>query len=245
MAARWAQSLVDLGAPDGHPPLGWVLGAVGLVVAALAVVSPVLGVAALAVGLAAPPLARPAITRRVRDRRDAQLPDLLDRVGAALRSGGSLPGALVAAARAAQPPLDRDLAAVAAEIEHGSPTAAALQRWAVQPSSSPDVRLTATALALGATAGGAVARSVDQVAATLRERRQLRAEVRALATQARSSTVVLVLAPPAFTLLLSTVEPSAVRFLLASPPGLACLAIGSALDLLGAAWMARILRSVA
>ncbi len=96
-----------------------------------------------------------------------------------------------------------------------------------------------------ARAGGHVARSVDQVAATLRERRQLRAEVRALATQARSSALVLVLAPPAFTLLLSAVEPGTVRFLLTSGTGLACLAAGIALDVVGGAWMARILRSAA
>jgi tight adherence protein B len=239
---RWADLLADLGLTDPVRTLRWIVGAAATALAVVATVSPAIGAAAL-IGIAgAPRLLLPTVVRRRDDRRDAQLPDLLDRIGAELRGGGTLARALVAAARPAPLPLQREVSILVLETEHGLPAADALHRWAERTSSS-DVRLAATALALGARAGGHVARSVDQVAATLRERRQLRAEVRALATQARSSALVLVLAPPAFTLLLSAVEPGAVRFLLTSGPGLACLAAGVALDVIGGAWMARILRS--
>ena len=84
-----------------------------------------------------------------------------------------------------------------------------------------------------------MARAVDRVAATLRERRELRAEVRALATQARASAGVLAVAPLAFAALVSTIEPGVVGFLVTTPVGLACLAVGLGLDGLGALWMAR------
>jgi tight adherence protein B len=105
--------------------------------------------------------------------------------------------------------------------------------------------LAVTALALGGKAGGEVARALDRVAATLRERRELRAEVRALATQARASAGVLIVAPLAFAALVSTIEPAVAGFLLASPLGLACLAVGLALDGLGALWMAHIVDAAA
>jgi tight adherence protein B len=238
----WAQALADLGLAAPDRAVWWIAVATTVALAGLVTVSPVISTAALAASACTPRMVRPAVARRRDDRRDAQVPELLDRIGAELRSGGTLAAALVTAGRAAPPPLQRELAVLTSEIDHGLPAAEALQRWC-DASFSPDVRLAATALGLGARAGGHVARSVDQVGATLRERRQLRAEVRALATQARSSALVLVLAPPAFTLLLSAVEPGTVRFLLATPPGLACLGAGIALDLLGGAWMARILRS--
>jgi tight adherence protein B len=102
------------------------------------------------------------------------------------------------------------------------------------------VALATTAIGLGGRTGGEVARALDRVAATLRERRELRAEVRALATQARASAGVLIVAPPAFALLASTVEPGVAGFLLTSPAGLGCLGAGLALDGLGAHWMGRI-----
>jgi tight adherence protein B len=77
----------------------------------------------------------------------------------------------------------------------------------------------------------------------LRERREVAGEVRALATQARTSAGVLAVAPLAFTGLVSTIEPGAVAFLVTSPLGLACLLLGLALEALGAVWMTRITRS--
>jgi tight adherence protein B len=104
------------------------------------------------------------------------------------------------------------------------------------------VRLTAAALGLGVEAGGEVARSVDRVAATLRERRELQAEAHSLATQARASATVLGLAPLGFTALVSSVEPGVVRVLVASPVGWLCLGGGLALDAAGLTWMSRIVR---
>jgi tight adherence protein B len=85
-----------------------------------------------------------------------------------------------------------------------------------------------------------VARAVDRTAATLRERQELRGEVRALATQARASAAVLALAPLAFAGLVATIEPAATTFLVASPVGWACLGGGLVLELVGAVWMSRI-----
>jgi tight adherence protein B len=192
-----------------------------------------------------PDAARWLTRHRRRRQRDAQLPDALDRLAAALRAGQAPGPALVAVAAKVPEPLGAELQAIARRLVGGVSLATALDAWAADPTASDDVRLAAATLTLGAGAGGAVARAVDGVAATLRERGELAAEVRALATQARSSATVLAVAPIGFTALVATVEPAIVAFLLTTPVGLGCLVVGGALQALGATWMARIVRAAA
>jgi tight adherence protein B len=175
-------------------------------------------------------------------RRDRQLPDALDRLASALRAGERVGPALVALAPQLPDPLGVELRAVARAVEHGTSLGAALEAWNANPTASRDVRLTTAALTIGSGEGGEVARAVDGVAATLRERHELRAELQALATQARASAGVLAAAPLAFAVLVAAVEPGAVLFLLTSPIGVACLLGGLALDAVGVVWMARITR---
>jgi tight adherence protein B len=182
--------------------------------------------------------------RRAR-RRDRQLPDALDRTAAALRAGDSVGAALARVAAAIPAPLGTELLSVARAVRLGTSAADALGAWARQPSSSPDVQLVATALAIGARAGGELARAVDGVAATLRERHELRREVHALATQARASAAVLAVAPLAFAGLVASIEPGAALFLVTEPVGLLCLVGGLGLEAVGAMWMARITRGAA
>jgi tight adherence protein B len=175
-------------------------------------------------------------------RRDAQLPEALERTASALRAGVSLGGALEAAAAASPPPLGDELAAMLASVDGGRPLAAALDEWA-ERATTPPVRLAATALALGAEAGGAVARAVDGVAATLRDRRTVAAEASALATQARASAALIAAAPLAFAALVSAADPGAAAMLFTTSVGLLCLTGGLALNTAGVLWMARIVRT--
>lgn len=183
--------------------------------------------------------------RRRLEARDRQLPDAMERVAAAMRAGARPGAAVTAVAAELPPPLGDELRHAVRGLRHGDELPLVLDRWAALRGASPDVVLAASALGLGAVAGGQVARAVDSVAATLRERRQLQAEVRALATQARSSAWLLAAAPAGFAALVATIEPGVMRFLLTTPVGLACLALGSALDTIGVMWMARIIRRVA
>ncbi len=87
-----------------------------------------------------------------------------------------------------------------------------------------------------------MARLIDAVAASLRERREVEAEAAALATQARASAGVLAAAPIVFAFLAAAADPEAGAFLLSTGPGLACLLGGVALLAVGGLWMARIVR---
>jgi tight adherence protein B len=187
-------------------------------------------------------LERAKPSRRSR-RRDGQLPDSLDRLASSLRAGLAVGPAVIELAAVADEPLAGDLRPIREALVHGTPATVALAAWGERPDASADVRLVVAALSLGAQAGGEVARAVDRIAGTLRERREVEAEVRALATQARASAVLLAVAPLAFAGLVATIEPGAVAFLVTDPVGLGCLLLGIGLDALGAAWMHRITRS--
>lgn len=223
--------------PAVRAAAGGALVAVVLLVGAL----PAAALAALVV--AAAPAARPWLRTRRRARRDAQLPAWLERLAAGLRAGLSLPGALSASATSAGWPLRQDLDRLLAQVDAGVGVEEALARWRTHPDASRSVALACAALELGAGAGGSVARAVDRVAATLRDRLEAQAEARALGTQARTSAALLSIAPVGFTAALASVEPRVVRVLLTTPVGWACLLGGLALEALGAAWMARIVRS--
>jgi tight adherence protein B len=230
-APRWTTPL---------PPAAVVASGAGAAMAALALgpVVVVLGMLALAVT----PLVvgRSRRSRALLVRRN-QLPQALELLASAMRSGSSLPRALGEAGRATSAPLGPELAALAVGADQGQPIAAVLDGWARQHD-DPGTRLASTALVLATVVGVAPARAVDGVAATLRERLELSAERRALASQARASAVVLSAAPLLFALLLGMGDGAAGRFLLESRAGWVCLALGLCLDAIGAWWMARLTR---
>lgn len=174
-----------------------------------------------------------------RDRRRQQLPEALERLAGGLRTGSSLPHALAETGRSTDAPLGPELTEMAKTAEGGRPLVQVLDRW-TEANDDTGTRLAATALALAAVVGAAPARAIDGVATTLRERLAQSAERRAQATQARYSAVVLSAAPLVFTGLLAATNRAAAQFLLKTPSGWACLAIGLGLEALGAVWMMRL-----
>ena len=222
------------------PPAAVVAGVAGTAVAVL-VLGPVVMVLVV-LGLAITPLlARHRSRARALVARRGQLPPALERLAAALRSGSSLPVALDEAGRATPRPLGPELQALALDAGRGQSMGAVLDGWTLRHDDA-GTRLAATALVLATVVGVTPARAVDGVAATLRERLELSAERRALASQARTSAVVLSAAPVVFAVLLGMGDGAAGRFLLHSPAGWACIAGGLGLDALGAWWMARLTR---
>jgi len=212
-----------------------------------------IAVGSVAVGLMVSPLLAVALVvclvwwwrRRqavLRTARQLQLPESLERMAGALRTGSSVTQALAEAARTVEAPLGRELGAMAQATSRGRPLAEVVDEWAAAHAER-STRLVATALVLAATVGVAPARALDGVAATLRERLELAGERRSLATQARASAVVLSISPVAFAVLLSTSDPAIADFLVGSSAGWLCLTVGLTLDLAGALWMTRLTKA--
>jgi tight adherence protein B len=170
---------------------------------------------------------------------DLALPDVLEATARSLRSGTSLRIALSESTRHSPPRVRESLAAVVVAAERGVRLVDAIDVWSTTITGD-GVRLAGAALALSAELGGAAARSLDGVAATLRDRNAVRREVRALSSQARASAIVIGVAPLGFAVLAATVDPTTIDFLLRTPAGVTCLVVGVVLDGLGAAWMHRL-----
>lgn len=225
----------------GPPPVTLAIATAGLGTA-WAVAGPTAAIVLAAVAGAGPATARVRQRAQDRQRRDQQLPAALDQLATALRSGASLTQALGETGTALDAPLGPEVLAVARAAERGRPLRDVLDDWSA---SHPDTgtRLASTALVLATLVGATPARAVDGVAATLRERLDLAAERRALAVQARTSALVLSVAPLGFAVVLVVADTAAAGFLLGSPAGWACLTVGVGLDAVGAWWMTRLSRS--
>lgn len=188
-----------------------------------------------------------AVSQATRRRRavaaDRALPDLIDAAARSVRSGASLSQALCLAARAvAGTPLGPDAARLARDLTDGRSVAEAIGRFAGdEPSESR--RLVCRALSLVGELGGPPGALLDGISATLRDRLAAGREARALATQARTSAVVIAVAPAAFAFVGAATDGRVATFLVGSPLGWMCLLCGVALEAAGAWWMARLVRS--
>jgi tight adherence protein B len=216
-AARWAMHRIparDLGRGSGAGPIESLAGRVH---------------------------ARLAASRMWR-RFDERLPEGVAAVARSLRSGASLRQALAEAAASSPQPVAAPFAEVLAAADAGRSLPDALDDWA-RRCPRRNVRLLVTALSVAHDTGGASAQAVDGVAATLRRRQAARAEAAALATQARTSAYVLAGVPLVVCVFALATGGASARFLLGTPVGLGCLALGLALDAAGAWWMLRITAS--
>jgi tight adherence protein B len=193
------------------------------------------------IGTAAPRL-RAALARHDDDASHAVV---LEAVARSLRGGTSIACALHEAADMLPPgPVAADLRAALTRHERGAPIVAVVDAWvAADPSSSR--ALAGAALAIGSEFGGARARALDGAAAGLRDRADLAREVRALTSQARSSTLVMVVAPVVFAVYAWTTDHRIAVLMLTTPLGWSCLASGILLDGIGAWWMAKLAARIA
>lgn len=195
---------------------------------------------ALVVVVAGPPMAL-ALARNRADRlRTSQIPLALDAAASALRGGASLPTAIDEASTLGGP-LGTELEIVARRCRDGLDVRTAVGDWA--DAGGPDTALAGASLTMAASVGGPAADALESAAASLRQRAAAKDEVAALSVQARLSAGVLSAAPVAFTFLLATVDPASAAFLLRTPAGWACIAVGATLDAAGALWMHRLVRS--
>jgi len=219
----------------------WCNGVPLLTAITLVLAGPTLAIGVAALGVVGPAVALRARRGRGDARVESDLPGALEAIARALRTGASLRQAIGEAAGRTPGALGQELQRVSTQAERGVPLVRALDDLAGRRP-LPGLRLAVAALCLGAETGGAQARAVDGVAATLRDRLGVLGEVRALSSQARISALVMSVAPLGFGAFAASTDPRTAAFLFHTAAGLALLVAGAALDGLGWIWMNRLSR---
>jgi tight adherence protein B len=139
--------------------------------------------------LAIPYFSREWVLRTLKRRRDRfaeQLPDALQVIASALRSGHSFAGALAVVVESASEPMKSEMQRVVAEEQLGIPIQNSLGVVA-ERMASRDVEQLALVAQLQREAGGDAAEVVDRVAETVRERFDLKRLIQTLTMQGRMS----------------------------------------------------------
>lgn len=167
---------------------------------------------------------------------EMQGPAAIELMAAGLRAGYSVPQAIALVAEESPEPTASEFAQAAREIELGVGLTQALAHLA-RRTASPDYELVSLIAFVQHEVGGNLAQVLDSVAATVRERFELRQQVSALTAQQRLSSIVLTLLPPGVLLFLVLTNRPFVAPLLTEPVGRLLLAMAGVMLLLGWAVM--------
>jgi tight adherence protein B len=144
-----------------------------------------------------PYLSREWVLRTLARRRNKfaeQLPDALQVIGSALRSGHSFAGALAVVVESSSEPMKSEMQRVVADEQLGIPVQDSLNVVAKRMASR-DVEQLALVAQLQRDAGGDAAEVIDTVAATVRERFDLKRLIHTLTMQGRMSRWIVTALP--------------------------------------------------
>ncbi|MBM2821609.1 MAG: hypothetical protein HW413_355 [Thermoleophilia bacterium] len=170
---------------------GWTI--VGGILASLVAAILLQALWGLLIGLAAPLVTRFVVSRRVSKKRKdfaEQLPDNLDVLAGAMRTGHSMMGALSVMVDSADEPSKSEFRRVLQDEQLGVPLDDALMVTA-RRMESYDTEQIALVMRLQREAGGNTAEVLDRVAEVIRGRMELRRLVEVLTAQARISRWIL------------------------------------------------------
>lgn len=172
---------------------------------------------------------------------DRQLPDVLGALASSLRSGHSLLQAVEAASERTSAPLGPQLARVVHEMRLGRSMEDALTSMADRMGST-DLRWTVRAMIIQSRTGGRLADILDTLAEFMRDREEVRREVRALTADGRLSAWILSLLPVGVTGALLVMSPDYLAPLVNEAAGLAMIAGAVVLMVAAIVWIRRVVR---
>jgi tight adherence protein B len=163
----------------------------------------------------------------------AQLPDALELVARALRSGHSLAAGFHLVGEEMSEPLGDEFSRVYEEQNLGIPLEEALENM-VSRVPNLDLRFFATAVTIQRQSGGDLAEILDKIGHLVRERFKIWGQVQALTGEGRLSGIVLLALPPVLFIVMYRLNPGYVMMLFDDPMGKQMLAAALVLQALGA-----------
>ncbi len=148
-----------------------------------------------------------------------QLPDALDMIVRALKVGQSVDGALQEVARGFSPPIGAEIKTVYDEMSMGLSFEIALRHFEERFPGLSDVKILCTAFIVQRETGGNLTSILEGVAKTIRERFQLKRQIKVLTAEGRMSAMILGLLPVAFAAVAYVFNPEYIGLLFHDPLG--------------------------
>ncbi|MEO6200288.1 MAG: type II secretion system F family protein [Cryobacterium sp.] len=213
-----------------------VLGSIGLLVASGTSVAIPLMATFAALGPIGAKIVLVLRTARRRASFADQLDDSLTLLAGGLRAGHSLLRALDAVSTEAESPSGEEFARVVNETRIGRDLGDALENTAVRMRSE-DFRWVAQAIAINREVGGNLSDVFDQVGHTIRERNQIRRQVKALSAEGKLSAWVLLALPVGVFAFLILTQPAYFSGFFSSIWGFVALGVAAVLMIVGSLWM--------
>lgn len=200
-----------------------------------------MGILLMAFGFVAPRL---ALAQAVAKRSGAfvsQLPDTLQLLSGSLQAGYAFLQALDTIVKEAPQPTSTEFSRVLAESRLGMPLEDALNAMSERVGSD-DFKWVVLAINIQRQVGGNLAQLLTTVANTLREREQVRRQIKVLSAEGRLSAVILIALPFLLFGYISFANPSYLHSLTSEAVGKIMIAGAIVLIVLGALWMRKIIK---
>ncbi|MGO4583848.1 type II secretion system F family protein [Arthrobacter sp. 2RAF6] len=181
------------------------------------------------------------LTARRASKFDEQVPDALQMLSGGMRAGHSLLRAVDATAQESEAPMTEEMSRIVNETRIGRDLGASLNDVAIR-TGSEDFGWIAQAIEIHREVGGDLAEVLDHVGETIRDRNQIRRQVRALSAEGRMSALVLLALPVVMFIALLFINPSYAHTFTSTVPGYLMLAAAAVMLSVGAWWLSRLIK---
>lgn len=170
-----------------------------------------------------------------------QLPDCLELLAASLRSGLALLPAIQHLARHQPPPIAQELTLVVRRHRLGATLEDALEDLQ-RRIGGPEAALFVTAVAVARQLGGNLSEVLMRLSQTLREKQVIEGKIAALTAQGRLQAQIVGLLPLVLLVVMTRMEPRAMRLMYTTTQGWAALLVLAVLEITGALLLRRLVR---
>lgn len=173
---------------------------------------------------------------------DEQLPDTLQMLTGSMRAGHSLLRAIDASAKESDAPMSEELSRIVNETRIGRELGESMTDVS-ERMASEDFGWITQAIEIHREVGGDLAEVLDHVGETIRDRNQIRRQVKALSAEGRMSAVVLMGLPIVLFFALIFINPQYSRTFTSTVPGYLMLGVAAIMLTAGGFWLSRLVKA--
>jgi tight adherence protein B len=181
------------------------------------------------------------MANRRRAKFEGQLADTLQMLAGGLRAGHSLLRAIDAVAQEAEVPTSEEFARLVNESRLGRDLKDSMLD-AARRLKSEDFDWTAQAIEIHREVGGNLAEVLDQVGETIRERSEIKGQVKSLSAEGKLSAYILIALPVGMFVYLSAANPAYMGALYSNLLGWIMVGVSVVLLALGSFWLSRVVK---